>query len=138
MKSDFAVDERVRRSDVDGSGSINFAAYARFAELAEHETLRSLGFDDAAFRRLGVRLLHVHIEFDFFKPVGIDDVLTMRTRIAGVGAHSARFKIEVWRASDTAQTAAFTVVATCVDVQNRSVAMPAELGAALRAGLAPG
>jgi 4-hydroxybenzoyl-CoA thioesterase/acyl-CoA thioester hydrolase len=137
MKSDFEVKERVRRSDVDGSGTINFAAYARLVEAAEHETLRSLGFDDAAFRRLGIQLRHVHLDFDFYKPVAVDDILTLHTRIAGVGAHSVRFKVDVWRASDRAQTASLTVVGACVDGSNRSVSMPAELADALRGRLSP-
>jgi YbgC/YbaW family acyl-CoA thioester hydrolase len=135
MKSDFEVHERVRRTDVDGSGSIHFAAYARFAEAAELETLRTLGFDNVAFGRLGVHLRHVHLDFDFFKPVEVDDVLALRTRVAGVGVHSVRFKIDILRVSDKAQTAACTLVASCVDSANRSVSMPADLAEALRARL---
>jgi YbgC/YbaW family acyl-CoA thioester hydrolase len=135
MKSDFQLSERVRRSDVDGSGTIGFAAYARLVEVAEHESLRSLGFDAAAFRRMGIELRHVHLDFDFFKPVGIDEMLTVRTRIAGVGVHSVRMKIDVLRASDGAQSASLTLVAACVDSAGRSASMPAELAQALRARL---
>jgi len=132
MKYEWEVNERVRRSDVGGSGTVNFAAYARLMEAAEHETLRAIGFDDSAFQRLGVQLRHVHLEFDFFRPAAVDDVLTLRTRVAGVGAHSVRFKVDVLRESDNAQTAALTLVASCVDTGNRSVSLPAELADALR------
>jgi YbgC/YbaW family acyl-CoA thioester hydrolase len=135
MKSELEVDERIRRSDVDSTGTIRFMAYARLLEVAEFESLRGLGFDAAAFHRLGVELRHVHIEFDFFKPVGVDEVLTLRTTVAGVGVHSVRLRIDVLRASDGVQAAALTLVAACVDSANRSVSMPAELAEALRARL---
>jgi YbgC/YbaW family acyl-CoA thioester hydrolase len=132
----FDFDVRVRWGDVDYTGLINFSAFARFVEVAEVEFFRSLGFDDAALRRLGVYLPRVHLDFDFFKGAAVDDQVTLRTRVGGVGVHSVRLKIEFVRKSDGVQIATSTLVATCVDLERRSVPMPAELATALRSRLA--
>jgi acyl-CoA thioester hydrolase len=139
MKSNeiFQVRERVRWSDVDSAGIIYFGAYARLSDVAESEFLRSLGFTYATFRELGFLLPRVHIEFDFFKPALLDDLLTMRTRVKGVGVHSVRLGVEFFRESDSALLAEATLVASCVDLSGKSIPLNDSFAQALRANLSP-
>jgi acyl-CoA thioester hydrolase len=144
MKSDgdtpaqepFEVRERVRWADIDLAGIIYFGAYARFIEIAEIEFFRHLGFTYERFMELGVFLPRVHLEFDFFEPALLDDVLVLQTRVAGIGAHSVRMRIDVRRAADRKPLALATLVAACVDIARRKkVAVPEPLASALRTQL---
>jgi acyl-CoA thioesterase FadM len=132
MKSEFRVDAVIGPDDVDASGSAHFTAYARLVDVAENACLGGLGFDAAELARLGAIMRRVHLEFDFYKPVGTGDALSLRTRVAGVGAHSVRLSVEAHRAADDAQVAAWTVVTACVDAAGRSAPLPPDLAIALR------
>jgi acyl-CoA thioester hydrolase len=140
MKSDresagvpFEYRERVRWADIDLAGIIYFGAYARFIEIAEIEFYRDLGFTYDRFRQLGVFLPRVHLEFDFSEPALLDDELVLQTRVAGLGPHSVRLRIDVLRAGDRRPLASATLVAACVDlVRKKKVPVPEPLEAALR------
>jgi YbgC/YbaW family acyl-CoA thioester hydrolase len=73
MKSDVSaaprarvcVRDRVWWSDVDKAGMMYFARYIRFAEMAETEFFRSLGFTyDELHARFGIWLARVHVDID--------------------------------------------------------------------------
>ena len=130
---EFEVTERVRWNDVDRAGIIAFGAYARLISVAESEFYRSLGFTHAMFDERGVVLTRVHVEFDFFKPAQLDDEIVLSPRVNGVGIHSARLKIEVYRLADRALLAEITLVSACVDNQRKSAPLPPDFAAALRA-----
>jgi acyl-CoA thioester hydrolase len=146
MKSDgtpsgtpFEFHERVRWADIDLAGIIYFGAYARFIEIAEIEFFRDLGFTYDRFRGLGVFLPRVHLEFDFFEPALLDDELVLQTRVAGVGEHSVRIRIDVLRERDRKLLAGASLVAACVDVvHKKTVPVPESLAAALRSRLGAG
>ena len=129
----FCVTERVRWADVDRNGIIFFGAYARFIDVAEGEFYRSLGFTHAELEKLGVDLTRVHVEFDFFKPARLDEELSLRARPTGVGLHSARLKIDVYRSDDEALLAEITMVSACVDRNGKSAPIPPAFAEALRA-----
>jgi acyl-CoA thioester hydrolase len=130
----FSVVERVRYPDVDPAGIIYFGAYARFIDIVESERFRSLGFTYASLEALGIVLARVHVEFDFFKPAQLDDELVLRLRVAGVGIHSVRLKVDIHRASDEALLAEARLVTACVDHETRkSKPLPPEFADALRA-----
>ncbi|MFY9779530.1 MAG: thioesterase family protein [Candidatus Baltobacteraceae bacterium] len=132
----FEVVERVRWADIDLAGIIYFGAYARFIEIAEIEFYRDLGFTYDRFRKLGVFLPRVHLEFDFFEPALLDDELVLQTRVDGVGVHSVRLRIDVLRAADRKPLALAKLVAACVHLgHKKKVALPEELASALRTRL---
>jgi acyl-CoA thioester hydrolase len=128
----FQVVERVRYADVDRAGIIYFGAYSRFIDIVESELFRSLGFTYASLDELGVVLTRVHVEFDFFKPAILDDELVLRVRVSGVGIHSVRLKIDIYRAADEALLAEARLVAACVDGARKSVPLPPAFADALR------
>jgi YbgC/YbaW family acyl-CoA thioester hydrolase len=131
----FEVVERVRWADVDKAGIIYFGAYSRMLDVVESEFFRSLGFTYATFDDLGVVLPRVHVEFDFFKPALLDDELVLRPRVSGVGVHSVRMKVNIYRSSDQALLAEATVVAACVDKSRKPVPLPPAFAAALRSAM---
>jgi acyl-CoA thioester hydrolase len=131
----FEVVERVRWADVDKAGIIYFGAYSRMLDVVESEFFRSLGFTYGSFDELGVILPRVHVEFDFFKPALLDDELVLRPRVSGVGVHSVRMKVNIYRSSDRALLAEATVVAACVDKERKPVPLPPAFAAALRSAI---
>jgi YbgC/YbaW family acyl-CoA thioester hydrolase len=131
----FEVVERVRWADVDKAGIIYFGAYSRMLDVVESEFYRSLGFTYAAFDELGVVLPRVHVEFDFFKPALLDDELVLRPRVSGVGVHSVRMKVNIYRSADQALLAEATLVAACVDKARKPVPLPPAFAAALRTAM---
>jgi acyl-CoA thioester hydrolase len=128
----FGVVERVRYADVDRAGIIYFGAYARLLDIVESELYRSLGFTYASLDEFGVVLTRVNVEFDFFKPALLDDELILRVRVSGVGIHSVRLKVDIYRASDEALLAEARLVAACVDGTRKSVPLPPTFADALR------
>jgi acyl-CoA thioester hydrolase len=128
----FTVTERVRHADVDRAGIIYFGAYARFIDIVECELFRSLGYTYKTFDELGVALTRVHVEFDFFKPAVLDDELILRLRVSGVGIHSVRLKMDIYRAADEALLAEARLVAACIDASRKSVPLPPAFADALR------
>ncbi len=121
---------RVRLADTDASGTLSLGGYARFCDIAEVEILRALGYSPATFRERDVMLTRVHVEFDFFRAAHYDDVLTIRTSVAGVGVHSLRCNVEVLR--DEELLAQAVVVNAFVNSARKSIAIPEDLAALLR------
>ncbi len=131
----FEVNKRVRLADTDATGALYFGAYGRIVEIAEVEFFRSIGFGPGVLAQRGVIFTRVHAEFDFFKPVFVDDLLTLRISVAGVGVHSVRFAFDIFR--DETLVAESSLVSACVDRERKSIAMPGDIAAVLRTHLAP-
>jgi acyl-CoA thioester hydrolase len=129
----FEVVDRVRWGDVDRAGIIYFGAYARFIDVAESEFFRSLGFTYRSLDDAGVLLSRVHVEFDFFKPALLDDELVLRPRVSGVGVHSVRLKLAIYRKSDEALLAEAKLVAACINKSREPTPLPLPFADALRA-----
>ncbi len=126
----FTITERVRLADTDATGALSFGAYGRIVEIAETEFLRSIGFDPEVLAARGIGFSRVHVEFDYFKPAVVDDLLTLRISVAGVGIHSLRFAVAIFRAQTL--IAESTLVSACVDRGRKSIALPDDIALALR------
>jgi YbgC/YbaW family acyl-CoA thioester hydrolase len=132
----FEIRLRVHRTDVDPGGVIDLGAYARFIEIAETEFFRWLGFTHVEFESFGIALPRVHVEFEFYKPAGLDDELSIAIGARAVGVHSIRLKVAVTRSGEEAKIAEATIVSSCVDATtHRSVALPDAFAEALRSQL---
>ncbi len=71
--------QRVYFEDTDFSGRVYHARYLHFMERGRSDYLRLLGIHHNALARDGLAFAVRHMEIDFLKPAGIDDVLTVRT-----------------------------------------------------------
>jgi acyl-CoA thioester hydrolase len=132
----FEAVEKVGEADLDAAGRIGFTAYSRYLERAETAFLASLGFDEAALRELGVSLARVHVECDFYRPAALGTELRLRIRVGGVGVHSVRLTVEVLSGQEDISLASIVSVTACVDAAGKSVVLPVDFGARLRAAAA--
>lgn len=126
----FTVNKRVRLADTDATGALYFGAYGRIVEIAEVEFFRSIGFAPATLAERGIIFTRVHAEFDFFKPVLVDDLLELHIVVAGVGVHSVRFAFDITR--DGTLVAEASLVSACVDSARKSIALPNDIAGILR------
>jgi len=133
----FEVRDLVRWSDVDIAGIIYFGAYVRFLELAETELFRELGFPySEMFDRLDIWLPRVHLDFDFFAPARMDDVLLCRTYIASLGRSSITMKMAMHNVNRGELDARATLVIVCSSRRNiKSIPIPEPLRTALEGAL---
>lgn len=126
----FRFETRIRFIDTDASGRIHYTAMFRYFESAEIEFLRSLGVSYDS--RSGYNLPRVHVECDFMRVIGHDDLITIEISLTRLGRSSIHFGFRALKAGELA--AKGVVVVACADSQSKSsVPMPE----ALRARLAP-
>ncbi|MGY8991281.1 MAG: YbgC/FadM family acyl-CoA thioesterase [Rhodospirillales bacterium] len=80
---------RVYYEDTDSGGVVYYANYFKFAERARTEMMRSLGVESQKLMsEEGIALAVRHCEADFKKPARLDDLLTVSTRVLGIGGAS--------------------------------------------------
>lgn len=124
----FRFETRIRFIDTDASGRIHYTAMFRYFESAEIEFLRTLGITYDS--RRGYNLPRVHVECDFLRVIGHDDLIEIEVSLTKLGRSSIRFEFETFKAGELAAKGA--VVVACADRNTlRSVPMPDELRAKL-------
>ncbi|MDQ2695998.1 MAG: tol-pal system-associated acyl-CoA thioesterase [Pseudomonadota bacterium] len=75
---------RVYYEDTDAGGVVYYASYLRFMERARSEWLRSIGLhQEALSRRHGVLFVVRSVSLDYRRAARLDDLLEVRSRIAG-------------------------------------------------------
>src|SRR5687768_16100758 len=81
----FEIPVRVYYEDTDAGGVVFYANYLRFAERGRTEALRSLGFENKSLSdNEGILFVVRRVEADYLAPARLDDMLTIRTRVAEV------------------------------------------------------
>lgn len=128
----FRFQTRIRFIDTDASGRIHYTAMFRYFESAEIEFLRTLGVSYDPAR--GYNLPRVHVECDFMRVIGHDDLITIEVFLTKLGRSSIRFDFRTFKADQLA--AAGAVVVACMDPNTmRAVPIPDGLRATLSAVL---
>lgn len=129
----------VQWADVDIAGIMYFAAYWRFAEYAEMEMFRELGFPyNTVFDDLDFWLPRVRAEAEYHASALMGDILRMRTHIEKVGASSVRWKTVLFNDSTGVASAVMTLTVACMDRQTKhSRPMPPQLREKLLAAWTP-
>ncbi len=80
---------RVYYEDTDSGGVVYYANYFKFAERARTEMMRALGIESQRLMQdEGLALAVRYCEADFKKPARLDDLLTVSTRVLGIGGAS--------------------------------------------------
>ena len=106
----------VQWADVDIAGIMYFAAYMRFAERAEMEMFRELGFPyGTVFEAFDFWLPRVRVESEYHAPALMDDWLLMRTHLEKVGGSSVRWRTVMFNERTSEPGAAFTFTVACMD-----------------------
>jgi acyl-CoA thioester hydrolase len=94
----FAIQDRVRWSDVDRAGIIYFGSYVRFFEIAETEMYRAMGLPySEAFEVLDVYPVRAQFHIDFKSPAYLDDLLTVELWVSHIGTSSITLHFEIIR-----------------------------------------
>jgi acyl-CoA thioester hydrolase len=133
------VRDRVWWSDVDKMGVMFFARYIRFAEMAETEFFRALGYSyDEMREQFGIWLARVHVEIDFRHPALLDDELVCRAELDKIAGATIHFRFPVERISDGRRLADIAFVVVCLDAKSlKTTRIPPVIRDLLRAHIEP-
>jgi acyl-CoA thioester hydrolase len=114
---------RVEFADTDAGGRIHHTAALRWAERAEHQLLRSLGWAELT------RFPRRRLEVDFLGPLRFGDEVVVEIAATAVGRTSVTYRWQVLR--DGVSCVEGTTTCVHVDDAGRPCPVPAELRAAL-------
>ena len=138
MSKKFAIEDRVRWSDVDHAGIIYFGSYVRFFEIAETELHRAIGLPFSEYHdALDIYAVRAQFHCDFHAPAFLDDMLTTEIWVSHLGTSSIRLQFEIVRTLSTKGTIGETLVTGhCVLVTvARATLKPRRMPERLRKGL---
>jgi acyl-CoA thioester hydrolase len=76
-------------------GVAHHASYAPWLEIGRTELLRTSGLSYAALEAAGVLLVVVRLEIVYRRPIRYDDLIEVRTRVAGGGRVKIRHEYEL-------------------------------------------
>jgi acyl-CoA thioester hydrolase len=132
--SGFTWPIRVYYEDTDAGGIVFYANYLKYFERARTEWLRACGVDQ---RKLAdeSRILFVvsRTTLEYRAPARLDDLLTIKSRVARLGHASIEFAQEAWRGDVLLATGDIRV--GCVDgTLLKATALPPAILAALERG----
>lgn len=126
---------RVYYEDTDFSGVVYYANYLKFCERGRTEFLRALGIHHAELHgddpQDRIAFAVRRFEGEFLKPAGIDDLLTVETRLTELRGASIRMVQQVLR--DDVTLFRLGVQIAVIDGQQR----PARISGDMRALLSP-
>ncbi|MDX2146778.1 MAG: acyl-CoA thioesterase [Planctomycetota bacterium] len=91
---------RVRYCECDPMGVAHHAAYIPWLEIARTEVLRESGVSYAQLEAAGVLLVVVKLEVRYRAPIRYDDMIEIRTRVAGTSRVKIEHEYELFRMSE--------------------------------------
>ena len=117
---------RVYYEDTDAGGIVYHASHVRFFERGRTEFLRALGLDQFQLANDGPGLLFAvrRMEIDYLRAARLDELLTVRTGICGMGGARVTMKQSLVRGEDIIATAIVTVVGITRDGHARRIPDP--------------
>lgn len=86
---------RVRYVECDPFGVAHHSSYAPWLELGRTELLRGAGVTYAQMERAGLFLVITQLEIKYRRPIRYDDLIEVRTRVAGGSAIRVRHEYEL-------------------------------------------
>jgi acyl-CoA thioester hydrolase len=129
---------RVRYAETDQMGVVYHANYLVWFEVGRVELIRQMGLDYKSMERdEGVGIAVVEANVRYRAPARYDEVLVIRTRVAGVRGSVVRFAYTLHRADDDLLLAEGTTTHVVVHKTMRKAAMPPRYAEAFRAAHVP-
>lgn len=124
---------RVYFEDTDFSGVVYHGAFVHFFERGRTEALRAVGIHHTELLALSQPVVFTitKLAISYRAPARIDEVLTVKTRFAGLSGARLDVVQEIWRGERCLAEAAVT--AACMSLEGRPRRLPAEIRAALAA-----
>jgi len=117
-----SLDIRVRYCECDPMGVVHHTAYPVWFEMGRTELLRSTGRTYRDMEAAGLLLAVVKLEVTYRAPARYDDLVTLRTTLARVGAVKIEHSYELFRGDDLLVTG--STVLACLDREGRARALP--------------
>ena len=117
---------RVYFEDTDAGGIVYYANYLRFAERARSEMLRHLGIESGRLvDDLGLAFAVKQCSMDFIKPAKLDDLLTVETRLIGIGGASLTADQRI--SLDGADLVRMKLKLACMSLDGRPARLPGDI-----------
>jgi acyl-CoA thioester hydrolase len=111
----------IRFIDTDASGRIHYTSMFRYFESAEIELLRTVGITYDL--RRSYAFPRVHVECDFIRAMGHDDLIEIEPSLVKLGRSSMHFQFRTFKDAELA--AKGSVIAACIDrATQRAIAIP--------------
>ena len=86
-----SIEYRVYYEDTDAQGVVYYANYLKFCERARTEYLRSLGYEQKELMDIGVIFIVRKVIIEYLKPVNLDELIKIETRLNKVKKVSFNF-----------------------------------------------
>jgi acyl-CoA thioester hydrolase len=110
-------------------GVMYFGRYVRFAEIAETEFFRTVGYAyDELHAEFGIWLARIRLEIDYRSPAKLDEEIVCRTELRKLSAASMHFGFPIERLTDGTRLADISLIVACLDAATlKSRRTPARL-----------
>jgi acyl-CoA thioester hydrolase len=116
MSTAHEIAVRVYYEDTDAAGIVYHSNYLKFAERGRTELLRARGFDHRGLAEAhGLVFAVARCAVDFVRPARLDDLLTVRTEVTGVGG--VRIEMAQLVARDRTTVARLAVTLAVLDTR---------------------
>ena len=86
-----SIEYRVYYEDTDAQGVVYYANYLKFCERARTEYLRLLGYEQKELMDIGVIFIVRKVIIEYLKPVNLDELIRIETRLNKVKKVSFNF-----------------------------------------------
>ena len=86
-----SIEYRVYYEDTDAQGVVYYANYLKFCERARTEYLRLLGYEQKELMDIGVIFIVRKVIIEYLKPVNLDELIKIETRLSKVKKVSFNF-----------------------------------------------
>ena len=127
----FNLTTRVYLEDVDAGGIVYHANYLKYAERARTELIAAGGIRHAQLMALGGGVIVKHLTIGYLRPLRLEEILVVRTRILNIAAASATLEQLIERAGE--RCAEMTVELVYLNPSGRPARWPVSLLAAFSA-----
>ena len=118
---------RVRYAETDQMGVAHHGEYFAWFEVGRTDLLRAQGLTYRELEESGIRLPVVEAQARFLRPARYDDLLEIRTRLAGLSGARVSFAYEVWRSGTPGPLATATTSHGAIDGRGRPRRLPSDL-----------
>lgn len=134
MKSDFpqpscSLTHRVSYGETDAMGVVYYANYLHLFERGRSELIRSLGFSYATVEERGIFLPVREAACRYLAPARYDEIIRIRTGLAGQSRASLSFVYEITNADQSAVLTRGSTQHAVVNAQGKPVRVPDWLSA---------
>lgn len=128
------VSIRIYLEDTDAEGIVYHASYLRFAERARTEFFRNLGFPHkelmrGMYKEESIMLVVVNLDIHFKKPLFLDDILEIKTKVKNVTKTKFCLEQSFWK--ENFLIAQLNCTLACVKKMGKPVAIPLSIIEAL-------